>query len=101
MIANAASALRRPGADAALLTTNPSSTCFEPDQGGGLSPSHYQELFFRVSHCGQRNFQQDGKAALSSGHICAESSLRPSPGWLHTPSTHKSTRATTQEEQLG
>lgn len=45
MTANAASALHRLGADAALLTTNPSSTCFEPDQGGGFSPFRYQELF--------------------------------------------------------
>lgn len=101
MIANAASALRRPGADVALLTTNPSSTCFGPDRGGGFSPSRYRELFFRVSHWGKRNFQQDGKAALSSGHVCAKSSSRPSPGRLHAPSTHKSARATTQEEQLG
>jgi len=44
-MANATSAPHRPAADAAPLTTNPSSTCFEPDRGRGFPPSHYWELF--------------------------------------------------------
>lgn len=52
----ATSALRRPGADTALLTTNPSSTCFEPDQGAGFPLPTTRSCFVWVSHWGEERF---------------------------------------------
>lgn len=59
-----------------------------------LLPTTRRRCFVRVIYCGERDFPEDGKAALISGHLCAKSPLHPSPEWLHTLSTHNSAQGT-------
>lgn len=59
-------------------------------------PLHTTRCFVRVTYWGKRDFPEDSKSALISGHLSAKSPSHPFPGWLHTSSTHNSAPHTTR-----